>query len=119
MKNRKNNLKARRNNRIWNKIGMKYDGICPVCGGNDLIHIYRHDARACISCNIWLEPKCGGEDCDCPFCKDRPDTPYEVYWLEKEIPSDALEVKRWRQDNYMHKVDGKIKHIKRYKNDKE
>ena len=60
---------------------------------------------------VRLHNKC--EDDNCPFCSGRPDTPYEVYWNEKESPSDSLARKRWRQDNYFHKENGRLRHEKR------
>lgn len=111
MKNRKNYLKSRKTKIVWNKIGDFSDNPCPKCGEPDVILIYKHDASACIKCNEWLDNKC--EDDNCPFCSGRPDTPYEVYWNEKESPSDALARKRWRQDNYFHKENGRLRHEKR------
>lgn len=108
MKNRKNYLKSRKTKIIWNKIGDFSDNPCPKCGELGVIQIYKHDACACINCNEWLENTCA--DVNCPFCSGRPDTPYEVYWKEKETPSNALVIKRWRQDNYFHKEKGRQRH---------
>ena len=63
---------------------------------------------ACIYCNEWLEKAC--DDPRCSYCFNRPSTPYEVYWNEKDSPSNALARKRWRQDNYAHKKYGEKKH---------
>ena len=53
---------------------------------------------------------------NCTFCNNRPDTPYEIYWKAKEEPAgDALHRKKWRQQNYQHKEDGRIRHQNRYK----
>ena len=49
------------------------------------------------------------------FCAGRPETPYEVYWREKESPSDAAAIKRWRRDNYAHKENGRLRHEKKDK----
>lgn len=113
MKNRKNYLKSRKTKFIWKQIGELLEEPCPKCGKMEQILIYRHDAVACISCNEWFSSTCN--DPDCQFCSGRPDTPYEVYWNEKENPSNALSRKRWRQDNYMHKELGKERHEKRFK----
>lgn len=113
MKNRKNYLKLRKSKFIWRKIGMFSDSPCPNCGRMGRVQIYRHDAWCCIYCNEWHEKKCGDENC--PFCSDRPDTPYEVYWNYREKPMDALERKNWRRDNYAHKENGKSRHLKKYK----
>lgn len=61
--------------------------------------------------NKWLEKVC--TDPTCSFCAGRPETPYEVYWREKESPSDYSEIKKWRRDNYSHKENGKLKHEKK------
>ncbi len=117
MKNRKKCIEYGSNKNIWKRIGETQEKICEICG-RPVIYIYKYDAMACISCNKWLDLKCDDETCE--FCKFRPDTPYEVCWKEKESPSDGLIRKMWRQDNYQHKEDGRIRHESRYrKEDKE
>lgn len=86
------------------------DTPCSKCGKMERILIDRYDAWACIYCNEWEEPVCG--DAKCPFCKNRPDTPYEVYWFKRESPDDALMRKDWRRHNYQHKKSGRIRHEK-------
>lgn len=108
MKNRKNYLKSRQTNFLWRRIGEFSDKQCPECGKPGLVYIYKHDAMACIYCNEWLEKAC--DDPRCSYCFTRPSTPYEVYWNEKDSPSNALARKRWRQDNYEHKKYGEKKH---------
>ena len=111
MKNREYNKKSREARLIWEKIGQLTDTPCPLCGQMNKIYIYKYDALACISCNEWLEEAC--TDPMCSFCVGRPETPYEVYWREKESPSDYSEIKKWRRDNYSHKENGKLKHEKK------
>jgi len=113
MKSRKNYLKFRKVKFVWSQIGMFSIGPCKKCGRMEKIQIYKHDAWACIYCNEWLDEACQAEDC--PFCSNRPDTPYEVYWNEREkIFSDGLRRKRWRQDNYSHKENGKNRNEKKH-----
>lgn len=48
MKNRKNYLKARKKQFKWSQLGyISKDTLCPFCGGNTLIQIYKYDAWAC------------------------------------------------------------------------
>lgn len=111
MNSREHNQKSRQARLIWERIGQFTDTPCPLCGQLNKIYIYKYDALACISCNEWLEEAC--TDPMCSFCAGRPETPYEVYWREKESPSDYSEIKKWRQDNYSHKERGRLRHEKK------
>lgn len=111
MNSREHNQKSRQARLIWERIDQLTDTPCPLCGQMNKIYIYKYDAFACISCNEWLEEAC--TDPLCSFCACRPETPYEVYWREKESPSDYSEIKKWRRDNYSHKENGKLKHEKK------
>ena len=113
MKNRKNYLKRRKRNYEWKQIGMfaiNPTRACDKCGRLDgIIQIYKYDAWACINCNEWLEPVCS--DPNCYFCSNRPAAPYEVYWdAVNGQKADGLMRKRWRQDNYAHKENGRRRH---------
>lgn len=106
MKNRKNYLRARRRKRKWTQLGyISPNGICPLCGEKALIQFDQYDAWACMSCMEWLDEACG--DPECPYCSIRPSTPYDAYILND---TDAGIIKRWRCDNYQHKIHGMIKH---------
>lgn len=106
MKNRKNYLRARRRKRKWTQLGyISPNGICPLCGEKALIQFDQYDAWACMSCMEWLDEACG--DPECPYCSIRPSTPYDAYILND---TDAGIKKRWRCDNYQHKIHGMIKH---------
>lgn len=108
MKNRKKYLKARKKQFRWQQIGMFSDKKCSKCGQNTLIQIYKHDAWACIACNEWHDEACNFPKC--PFCSNRPQTPYEVYWsIDRELDS-AIQKKNWRRLNYQHKKNGERKH---------
>lgn len=111
MKNRKNYLKARKKRFQWSYIGwVGKDSTCPICGGSPLVQIYRYDAWACISCNEWLDKAC--DDPNCPYCRIRPQTPYEAYFLTNMEAISARFRKRWRCDNYQHKTNGMKKHMR-------
>ena len=111
MNSREHNQKSRQARLIWERIGQFTDTPCPFCGQMNKIYIYKYDALAFISCNVWLEEAC--TDPMCSFCAGRPETPYEVYWREKESPSDYSEIKKWRRDNYSHKERGRLRHEKK------
>ena len=113
MKNREYNKKSREARLIWEKIGQSIDTPCPLCGQHSKMYIFKYDALACINCNEWLEKAC--TDPTCSFCARRPETPYEVYWREKESPADAAAIKSWRRDNYTHKENGRLRHEKKDK----
>lgn len=106
MKNRKNYLKARKKQFKWRLLGDFSDSKCPKCGHKTIFYFYKYETCCCISCNEWLTKTCG--DPDCPFCSQRPKTPYEAYDL---INTDA-DNKNWRRNNYQHKTDGMRKHQK-------
>ena len=111
MKNRKNYLKSRKNYFLWEYVGMRSERPCRMCGHKSLMQIYQYDAWCCIDCNEWLEERCGYAGC--PYCANRPDTPYEVFFRAKEGISNAELRKRWRRDNYQHKTDGRKRHENR------
>lgn len=46
---------------------------------------------------------------DCPFCFNRPETPYEVYWREDIEAGSAGDRKHWRRLNYQHKISGEVR----------
>lgn len=112
MKNRKNYLKFRKNQFKWKLIGWHFpEAVCENCGQKTIYHIYRYDAKCCVSCNEWLEEACS--DPDCPFCSGRPKTPYEAWYLADIEAGSAGMRKRWRCDNYQHKADGMRRHKRR------
>lgn len=47
-------------------------GTCSTCGRPGE-RVARHDAVACLGCNVWLEGLCGEDGC--AYCIDRPATP--------------------------------------------
>lgn len=112
MKNRKNYLKAHKTQFGWNLIGGHLDSKCQVCGNKTIFEIYKYDVLCCISCNKWLKDVCG--DPNCPFCAERPETPYEAYdylLLLADMESNSAERrKEWRRKNYQHKTEGMKKH---------
>lgn len=110
MKNRKNYLKARKKQFKWKLIGDFSGSECPECGQKSILQFYKYDARCCISCNEWLENACN--DPNCPFCSQRPKTPYEAYYLIDTEIGSAGGKKNWRRYNYQHKTDGMRKHQK-------
>ena len=83
---------------------MFFNKKCENCDNFTLIQIYKYDAWACITCNEWIDEVC--DSIDCPFCSNRPETPYEVYWLEYTQASSAGNRKHWRRLNYQHKKAG-------------
>ncbi len=106
--NKRNKInKARQNQYKWKSIGMFSNRKCEKCGEKTLIQIYKHDAWACITCNEWLEKAC--DSVDCPFCFNRPKTPYEVYWREDIEAGSAGDRKHWRRLNYQHKMSGEVR----------
>lgn len=114
MNDRNKQIAYRKGLNIWKRIGEFTNGNCDQCGEGELIYIFAYDAMACIHCNEWKEPKCN--DPNCTFCAGRPATPYELYWKAKEEPAgDALQRKKWRQQNYQHKEYGRIRHQNRYR----
>ena len=48
------------------------DGTCSSCG-RPAVRVARHDAVACLECDVWLEGLCG--EPGCAYCLDRPATP--------------------------------------------
>ena len=109
MKNRKNDLKARKKYFQWKQLGyIAKDSICPICGEKSLIEFDRYDAWACMSCLEWLDAACG--DPKCPYCSMRPSTPYEAFDLYSSEAGRAGIKKRWRCDNYHHKTNGMARH---------
>lgn len=50
--------------------------ICPEGLMHDTKYMRRHDANYCITCDKWLDPQCGCEDC--LICIDRPNKPSKV-----------------------------------------
>ena len=108
MKNRKNYLKARKKQFKWKLMGWHSSSICPKCGQQTIFQIDEYDSWCCITCNEWLDTTCG--DPNCPFCSQRPQTPYEAYYfMEMEVGSAGYR-KDWRRRNYQHKTDGMRKH---------
>lgn len=110
MTNREKRLRKRKKDFKWSQIGMIGIGRCPVCDGTNTIQIYRYDAWACRDCNEWLDVNCG--DPTCPYCKDRPETPYEAYW--NLSIGNAHERKMWRRNNYYHKKVGEIRKYRKF-----
>lgn len=108
MKNRKHYLKARKKLFKWKKLCFPMDSRCPYCDRKTILQYYKYDAKFCISCNIWLNAACN--DPGCPFCRNRPESPYEAFYYEDMEACSALERKDWRRYNYQHKADGKKKH---------
>lgn len=109
--NRRNKInKARKNQYKWKQIGMFSERKCEVCGKNTLIQIYKYDAWACTTCNVWVDKACA--DVDCPFCSNRPETPYEAYWKVDIETGNAGDRKHWRRLNYQHKKSGEKRTIK-------
>ena len=111
MKNRKNYLKAGKKKFRWQQIGMFSDVKCFKCSQNTMIQIYKYDAWACIECNEWYEEVCDSPQC--PYCSNRPQTPYEVYWSFDMEKSSTMRRKNWRRSNYQHKMDGEKRHSER------
>ncbi len=112
MKNRKIYLKSRRKKLKLNKIGYHYRSICEKCGQEEIYLIYEYDALCCLSCNEWLEKACS--DPNCPFCSNRPDTPYEFLFDFLNSEFNNVGVKKLRRcENYQHKTNGMLKHKKR------
>ncbi|MDE7326969.1 MAG: hypothetical protein K2N63_11985 [Lachnospiraceae bacterium] len=111
MKSRKNYLRFRRNQFKWKLIGWHSDSICSKCGEKAIYQIDKYDAWCCASCNEWLDEVCG--DPDCPYCGQRPKTPYEAYFMADMEAGSAGQNKRWRCDNYQHKTNGMIRYKKR------
>lgn len=72
-----------------------------------MIQIYKYDAWACITCNEWLDKTC--DDINCPFCSNRPGTPYEACWRENMEAGSAGRRKHWRRLNYQHKKVGETR----------
>ena len=112
MTNREKRLRKRKRDYKWSQIGMIGVRKCPVCDGTNTIQIYRYDAWACRDCNEWLEKKCG--DPACPYCKDRPETPYEAYWRSDLSTGSAHERKMWRRNNYHHKKAGELRRYRKF-----
>lgn len=113
MKSRKNYLQYQKNQHKWKLMGWHSDSECSKCGRKTIFQIYRYDAWCCISCNEWLDEPCG--DPDCPYCSNRPRTPYEACFLAELGIVGAGGKKMWRRMNYQHKTAGKMKHQKRRK----
>lgn len=106
MTKRAKQLKAKEQKRKWSQIGMfSDDRSCPFCENTNIIQIYVHDAWACIDCDEWLEEAC--DDPKCPYCVNRPETPYEVFW-NTDFQTGAGERKMWRRKNYEHKMKKKF-----------
>ena len=92
---------------------MACSGTCPFCEKNTIFLINCHDAKACLSCNQWLEQACS--DPNCPYCVNRPDTPLGAFAFMKEKIQREKQLLRkdLLRKNYQHKHDGESRHQKR------
>lgn len=107
-KNRKKYLKYKAKLKSLNRYGVYFASKCETCGTERFFY-ERYDAICCITCDEWVDERCG--DPNCPYCSVRPSTPSEALWLETTRNDWG---KDWRRSNYQHKNDGRIRHeIKR------
>ncbi len=107
MKNSKRYSKYKAKLKKMNKYGSWLKFKCPICNGS-LFFYDKYDAICCISCDVWMSSNCG--DPTCPFCSNRPLTPFEALYFEnRENDYD----KDWLRENYQHKNDGKLRHTRK------
>lgn len=109
MKNRKRFQQYLKRLREQNKHGFWYDRTCPDCD-KPQFHFDRYDAACCLFCNTWLEGPCS--DPGCPYCANRPETPWEALFYESERWHVSRK-KDWLRHNYQHKLDGERRHERR------
>lgn len=110
MKNRKRYLRYKSRLRRINKYGIFYydEGECPKCGNNNfLFFYYKYDARCCLACDTWLENACN--DISCPFCANRPPTPWSAFFHENEVNVNSGK-KDFFISNFAHKYSGELRH---------
>lgn len=114
MKNRKNYLRHREKLRRLVNEGWVFENsyVCDVCG-SVLYDICMYDAKGCLSCDTWADDICS--DPDCPVCLKRPATPRGVDFLSRNIVGHAVSRKISLQDNYFHKTNGALKHLRKYR----
>ena len=91
---------------------MKCSGVCPFCDKKSVFLINYYDAKACLSCNHWLESACS--DPECPYCANRPESPSGAFFLLKDRihREKQLLQKDWLRKNYQHKYNGEAHHLK-------
>ena len=115
-KNRKRRLQYQKRHRRMCNYGTWLDAACPECGTQGMFYYYRYDAECCITCDVWKSKRC--KDPDCEFCSMRPETPSKALALEDVISLEddwirEGDSKGWRQRNYQHKNDGKLRHMRK------
>lgn len=81
---------------------------CEFCGNQNVFFYHKYDAICCLSCDAWFSSCC--QDPNCPYCSNRPSTPSQAlnFELKKDISN-----KDWRRQNYQHKNNGNLRHIRR------
>lgn len=92
---------------------MKCSGVCPFCDKKSVFLINDYDAKACLSCNHWLESACS--DPECPYCANRPESPLCIFAFMKEkiCREKQLLRKDLLRKKYQHQHDGAVRHQKR------
>lgn len=115
-KDRKRRLQYRKKQDRMREYGTWIKSTCPECGTERLFYYYRYDAECCITCDIWQNKPCS--DPDCAYCSMRPETPSKALAIEESLrfEDDWIregDKKGWRQRNYQHKNDGKMRHMRK------
>lgn len=106
MKRGKRYRKYRENMRKWNDFGtwlVAYE--CPECGEKPTFFFDKYDAVCCVHCDNWIDRPCS--DPDCPYCANRPDTPWEALFYQEACGGLG---KEYRRNHYQHKNSGAKRH---------
>lgn len=115
MNNQKRYKKDRKKRDRIREYGTWIKATCPECGTEGLFYYYRYDAECCITCDIWQNEPCG--DPNCTYCSMRPETPSKAIAIEESLRLEdnwiREDEKSWRQRNYQHKNDGKMRHMRK------